>query len=246
MYHYASYFLLLSFLVMPNFVSAQLFPSTTGVVPVNTLSQPLAGSGSVDLIVEAETYKPSFYRGRSEPTVGNNVRLIAVPLGQAPENFTYQWSVANRALPETGPVAFFSDLFNDRIRISVSVIDKNGVLFGHAEEIIQLSKPEVVFYEENVLRGHGSRAITDSHALIGDEGVIRAEPYFIGLQADPAFYRAAWKVNGQLLSSGGDWRQLLFERPQEPLANYRIEFTASNRNNLAEVISGRFNLNFGL
>lgn len=238
--------LLLSFLLAPSLVSAQLFPPMTGVLDPGTLSQTPTGSGSVDLIVEGETYKPAFYRGRAEPTVGNNVRLIAVPLGQSPGDFTYQWTVAGRSLPETGPVAVFSDLFNERILVSVNVMDGNGALFARTEEVIQLSKPAVVFYEENVLRGHGSRAIINAYTLIGDESVVRAEPYFVGLQASPAAYQAEWKVNGTAVDSGGDWRELLLQRPESPLSSYLIEFSAANRNNLAESVAGRFNLNFGL
>lgn len=235
---------LLIWLLLPGAASAQLFPSTTGVIETTPATTDLRGSA--DLVVEGETYKPVFYRGRAEPTVGNIVRLIAVPHGQSPQNFSYQWNVGGQALSATGPVATFSDLFSDKLRVSVNIVDKTGALFARIDEIVELSKPQVVFYEENILRGHGSRAITDSHTLIGDEGVIRAEPYFIGLRTDTASYRATWKVDGQLADSGGDWRQLLLERPQDPLTNYRIDFAASNRNNLAEVVSGRFNLNFGL
>jgi hypothetical protein len=246
MRHYVSYLLFLSFLAIPNFVSAQLFQPLTGVVPVSTSSQQVVSGGFVDLVVEARTYKPAFYRGRGEPSLGNIVRLVAVPLGQSPANFTYQWSAAGQALSDTGPVASFSNLFEDRVRVSVNVIDQNGALFARAEEVVQISKPQVVFYEENILRGHGSRAIRDTHTLIGEEGVIRAEPFFVGLGASPQSYRSTWKLNGTEVNSGGDWRELLLQRPDTPLSNYRIEFSANNENNLAEGVQGGFNLNFGL
>lgn len=234
----------LGFLSLPGIATAQIFAPLTSML--GTANDDITFPGSVDIIVEGETYKPSFYTGRAEPTVGNVVRFVAVPSGRMLQDFTYQWSVNGNGLAATGPVATFSDLFSGKLRVSVNVIDKNGALWARKEETISLSKPQVVFYEENILRGHGSRAITDNHVLIGEEGVIRAEPYFIGLQADPASYRTAWKINGGPADSGDDWRQLLIQRPQNPLANYRIEFSARNASNLAEMIGGRFNLNFGL
>lgn len=235
---------LLCLLMLPGIASAQMFAPLTSVIsPATTTPSSL---GAVDLVIEADTYKPSFYRGRAEPTMGNQVRLVAVPLGRSPTDFTYQWSIDGRALPSTGPVATFSEMFKQRPRVSVSVIDSNGALFARAEEVVELSRPEVIFYEENVLRGHGSRAIRDSHTLIGDEGVIRAEPYFVGLGTSPSSYRATWKVNNIVVDSGGDWRELLLQRPETPLPSYRIEFSANNENNLAEGVAGSFSLNFGI
>lgn len=231
-------------LLVPNLALAQMFVPLTSVI--NTATSTPTSLGTVDLVIEANTYKPSFYRGRAEPTMGNQVRLVAVPLGRSPTEFTYQWSVDGQALPSTGPVATFSDLFKQRPRVSVNVIESNGTLFARAEEVVVMSRPEVIFYEENVLRGHGSRAIQDSHTLIGEEGVIRAEPYFVGLAASPDSYRATWKVDGLVVNSGGDWRELLLQRPETPLSTYRIEFNANNEANLAEGVSGRFNLNFGI
>ncbi len=231
-------------LVFPGVVSAQMFvPLTSVITPATSTPTSL---GTVDLVIEADTYKPSFYRGRAEPTMGNQVRLVAVPLGRSPTEFTYQWIVEGRALSSTGPIAIFSEMFNKRPRVSVSLIESNGAIFASAEEVVELSRPEVIFYEENVLRGHGSRAIGDSHTLIGEEGVIRAEPYFVGLGTSPDSYRATWKVDGIKVDSGGDWRELLLVRPETPLSSYRIEFSANNQNNLAEGIAGRFSLNFGI
>jgi hypothetical protein len=236
--------ILLGIFMLPGVVSAQMFTPLNSVITPAT-STPVT-LGTVDLVVEAETYKPSFYRGRAEPTMGNQVRLVAVPLGRSPTEFTYQWSVDGRALPSTGPIATFSEMFKKRPRVSVSLIDNNGTLFARADEVVEFSSPEVIFYEENVLRGHGSRAIRDSHTLIGEEGVIRAEPYFVGLGTSPDSYRSTWKIDGITVDSGGDWRELLLQRPESPLPNYRVEFRANNQNNLAEGVAGSFSLNFGI
>lgn len=224
--------------------AAQMFAPITSVI--NTSTSTPVSLGVVDLVVEAETYKPSFYRGRALPTMGNQVRLVAVPLDRSPNDFTYQWSVDGQSLPSNGPIATFSDLFKQRPRVAVNVVDNNGTLFARAEETVTLSKPEVVFYEQNLLRGHGSRAINGTHTLVGEEGVIRAEPYFIGLQSSSDAYRATWMINDTTVNSGGDWRELLLQRPDSALSNYRVEFRSNNESNLAEGVAGNFNLNFGI
>ncbi len=76
--------------------------------------------------------------------------------------------------------------------------------------------------------------------------MVRAEPYFVGLGTSPDSYRATWKVNNIVVDSGGDWRELLLQRPETPLPSYRIEFNANNENNLAEGVAGSFSLNFGI
>jgi len=236
--------LLLAVLVVPPIVSAQMFPPLTELMQSNNpMPTP---TGEVDIVVEGLTYKPSFYRGRAEPTVGNTVRLVAVPRGQAPDTLSYSWRAGGQVLPSSGPVATFSSQFSNSVTVSVSVTDTSGRLVARAEEVIRLSNPSVVFYEENLLRGHGSRAIINNHTLIGDSGVIRAEPYFVGLGISPTSYQVSWKVNNREVAYGNDWRELILERPEEPLNNYRINFSTVNRNNPAERAEGSFNLNFGL
>ena len=235
---------LLTVLTVPAAANAQLFSPITEFFQNNNSSP--TPTGEVDIMVEALTYKPSFYRGRAEPTVGNTVRLVAIPLGQVPDTLTYNWRVGGQTLTSDGPIATFSSQFSSDVTVSVTVTDSSGNLFALNEEIIRLSAPTVVFYEENILRGHGSKAITGTHTLIGDTGVIKAEPYFVGLGISPASYQVSWKVNNQEVVYGDDWRELLLERPDQPLNNYRINFQAVNRNNPAERAEGSFNLNFGL
>lgn len=236
--------LFLLIFAMPTIVAAQFFSPLNQQIQIN--SNVPGPTGQVTIMAEGLTYKPSFYRGRAEPTTGNSVRVIAIPEGQNPNNFTYRWSIDGRPLADTGPVAIFTNPYSKEARVGVSVVDNSGNLFARKEETIRLSSPEVVFYEENLLRGHGAAAITNTHTLIGEEGVVRAEPYFMGLGVDPTTYKVAWEVNGNEVQYGNDWRELVIQRPEEPLSNYLVNFSAVNKNNLAERVERAFNLNFGL
>lgn len=158
-------------------------------------------SNLIDLIVEADTHTPSFYRGRALPSAGANVRAVAVPLvsHDAASALTYRWELGTKVLlggPVRGrnvvevPVPQYSTDV-----LSVSAVDVNGVLKGKRSVILTPYEPEIVFYEENPLRGLIERAITDKLVLIGEQTTIYGEPYNMA-RSNTRENSYTWTING--------------------------------------------------
>lgn len=222
------------------------------LMPENSLAQsflvpqtaPTLLQGEVDIYVEADTYVPYFYKGRAEISSGNGMSLIAIPVGlEAGEGVTYYWSINGKAVPGSTSRINLTTPIGSSFTVKVSVI-KNGTLWAERSEVIKVSSPVVLFYENNALRGLGAIAIGSSYQLIGDEANILAEPFFVG-KTTVGNLLGTWKVNGRAVNVP-DWRNMTLERTEETLDRYTIELELDNPKNLGESAKNSFYLDLSV
>lgn len=235
-----SLILLLAFLLSVGEVNAQTL--NFGVISTDSVNVP---TGEVDIFVEAETYAPYFYRGRSEPTSGNRVKLIAMPIGLngSSSDLTYHWSINGQNLASNSQTAIFIAPIGNTFTARVT-ITKGGVKWAEKSEMITMSDPVVLFYEDNALRGSGASAIRDTFSLIGQEAGITAEVFFIGPNSLPSI-QGTWKVDGEVVPVD-NWQKLSFTRPEEPNNRYHIALELINPKNFEEAAKNSFNLELGI
>jgi hypothetical protein len=171
-------------------------PDGSSIAATNTISPSV-----VDLILEADTYTPSFYRGRALPSRSGSVRAIAlVHTGsELPESaYTYRWQLGSDVLFD-GPmlgrnsVTFDVPIFSQDL--SVEVFNAAGQSMGRGAIKIRSTEPELYFYEWSPLRGLSQKVISSPFPLIGDETVVYAEPYFVNRVAGGEYSNTAWTVN---------------------------------------------------
>lgn len=158
----------------------------------------------VDIVLEADTLTPAFYQGRALPSTGSQVRAIAIPhtaSGQAPEAFSYQWKLDNEVLyggPVTGVhTANFEVGLGKNQVLRVDVLNNSGVIVAAKSIFIPRTEPELLFYEENPLRGINNIAIQSPHILVGEETSIRAEPYYMARTIFDSSPLIEWEIDGR-------------------------------------------------
>lgn len=195
--------------------------------------------GEVEVIVEAYTYTPLFYKGRAEPSSGNLMRAVALPLDADTANFTYRWKLNGRPLQGQTQTVVFPAPIGTNFTLEVTVLN-NGVFWSEERESIALSNPEVIFYEDNALRGVSETAISGDFSLIGAEATVAAVPFFVGL-GNQSRLQGNWTVDNQEVTLE-DWRKLTLVRPVEPKAKYLVELNIFNQSNLNEQARNSFNL----
>lgn len=221
--------------------STAMAQSGFGVLATPTANR--AQEGRLDLVVEGETFVPLFYSGRSEPSAGNQIRVIAIPDGTTPGSLTFRWTMDGQVLPETDAVVVFNAPAGSSFQIGVTA-SLNGQFWAERNEVVAIAEPTVLFYEGNSLKGLSQIAIDRDYLLVGDEAEITTAPYFTGTTLSSL--RGTWRIDGQEVSMEGDWRQLVLTRPEAPQAQYKVELTLRNMNNLAESVRNYFNLQMGL
>jgi hypothetical protein len=163
----------------------------------------------IDLITEAMTYVPSFYRGRALAVEELPVRFIALPHTQrvlSPSEYTYQWELNNSVLfggPIKGKYAIDMPMprYDDHI-LKVTVFDPQGHIVGTVAQNLSSAHPELHFYEQNILTGVQFRALSDTHILIGDEVTLTAQPFFIAERLDQNLVAFTWNIDGKEVSPG--------------------------------------------
>lgn len=164
----------------------------------------------VDIIVETDSYTPSFYQGRALPSENSHIRAVAVLHGKTPETpaeYTYEWKLDGDPLfggPIRGKrvIETRMPLYQDHT-LTVVVYNTRGTPLGRRTIALDPTVPEVHFYEENPLRGLSRKAITDDFVLIGEETTVHAEPYFMNIEPKTFSGEISWELNGEHVDPTG-------------------------------------------
>jgi hypothetical protein len=161
----------------------------------------------IDIVIEADTYVPAFYKGRALPSSESKVRVIAIPHTSPTvplTSLTFEWKQGETVL-FGGPVKgkYAADITMSRYEgdyLSVRVIDAGGRSVGGKSISLTPSDPELHFYEENPLRGLSNKAIRGSLTLLGDETTIHAEPFYMSTDLSRKSATFDWQVGGSSVS----------------------------------------------
>ncbi|MBI3020292.1 MAG: hypothetical protein HYY60_03145 [Parcubacteria group bacterium] len=198
-----------------SFRAGALGKTTTLVVGVKSPSQ---GSfqdaisirpAEVDVLWEASTYTPPFYKGKALLSSSGDITLVAMPSLVAANGKTldsaalvYAWEqdgknllsqsgFGKQSIVISGPPLFQESL----VSVEVSSLDKSI----RARKLIVLApvEPKVLFYEKHPLRGIlYARALENVFSLLKEEFILRAEPFFFSKNAlKERWFDFSWLVN---------------------------------------------------
>lgn len=157
----------------------------------------------IDIIIEADTYIPSFYKGRALPSSQAPVRVIAVVHdipGSNKNEYSYKWS-EDASVLLGGPVkgrnvlVYQMPQFADS-ELTVEVFNADGASVGRKRIPFEPVEPQLHFYESNSLRGLGERAVSSPFTLIANETVLYGEPYFFNTRLKDPKTLYTWELDG--------------------------------------------------
>lgn len=161
-----------------------------------------------DIIIEADTYTPIFYRGRALPIAQSPLTATVLFMNgsnKTPQSYSYRWTldgdvVSGGALRggyrTTIPTRRFQTGY-----ISVEVLDGTGLVVGKNSITIKPTAPKTYLYEINPLRGVIQRALLSDFYLTEGTTDVLAEPYFMNIKnvSDALF---TWRLNKKQISNG--------------------------------------------
>lgn len=161
----------------------------------------------IDLLWQAHTFTPAFYKGKAMPVENGLVKVTAIPHGLgASKSLIYEWQRDFKNLPNSSglgrnSISFsFSDVTNEET-ISVKVSTTNGNNIVEKTINIRIKDMEVVLYEESPLEGVlYQKALGNKVQLLQPEIVIRAEPYFFQ-KSDIDSLTYEWRMNQKPIKS---------------------------------------------
>jgi hypothetical protein len=205
----------------------------------------------VDLLIEADTVVPLFYKGRSLPSSGSSVRataLVFTKMQQGAGSFAYLWKLngqtQNGGAVQGDNTFTFTPSFESQTELEVSVLNKNGTIIAQESQLIPITKPELVFYEKNPLKGQLFTALTDPYLFIGDEITIRAEGYFMSRNLLGSDALHEWKVNSKTTQSNSAEPTELTLQKEGGRAAAKISFHVRNLKQLLQGVEKTITINF--
>ncbi|MDD5033081.1 MAG: hypothetical protein PHC85_03165 [Candidatus Pacebacteria bacterium] len=170
----------------------------------------------LDLIWQADTYIPYWYKANSLAVVESFVNFAAIPhlflnntLLQRDKLF-YEWFFdyeKQSGASGIGKNSFKAQIKNfDDHTVTVKVSDLGRKTLIEKSAVISASKtnPEIIFYEIEPLAGvvFGSSAPSETN-LESEEIILKAEPFFFSLDKT-SDYSYEWEMNGKKINPEGE------------------------------------------
>jgi len=204
----------------------------------------------LDIIIEAQTRVPSFYKGRALPSVGSKVNLTALLDGGSipSNNLIYTWKVNDSVIDNGGLRGQYkistptSSWGNDTLSLTIS--DITGNIITHRDIEIPSTNPEVLFYESNTLQGISQTPIKESLNLIGKSVTIQAEPYNLDILIYNRPPLLEWKIDSiRNPNNSGNPYEITLAR-QEGKGDSTIDFHVRSLTELLQGSRSSININY--
>ncbi|HEX2614787.1 MAG TPA: hypothetical protein VHL10_04790 [Nitrososphaera sp.] len=175
----------------------------------------------VNMLWEADTSIPPWFKGKALYTAGSNIRVLALPQivegGKtvAASTLTFKWSRNGTPLTSQSgrgfvQVNFAGDQLKTQEVVSVEVYS-GTTLVAKGSVTIPASNALVVFYEQDPLRGMlYDRAVLGSYPLSKDEITLQAQPfYFSAASTKDGSLTYNWTLNNQAITGPDSARGIL-------------------------------------
>ncbi|KKU26570.1 MAG: hypothetical protein UX39_C0008G0033 [Candidatus Magasanikbacteria bacterium GW2011_GWA2_46_17] len=214
---------------------------------------------TVDVLWEAESYVPPFYKGKSLYPFQGTVKIVALPNivtagggTLSAKNLVYNWKVDGH--PATAASGYGKNFIFFRgdiplkaanITVEVSSVDQSYVAEGNT--VITPVQPGIVFYEDSPLLGVlQNRALFGNITLRDEEIKIVAIPYFVGVtEREGRGLSYNWRLNEQKITGSLDKSALSFRQEKESAGNARVSLEVSSPSRIFQTVTSEISLLFG-
>ena len=208
----------------------------------------------VDMLWEADTYVPPFYKGKALPTYKSIVKVTAIPrfnsLTSDPANYYYKWTV-NRTQGvgeglghNSAPIGVGWPNSSIPVTVDVSLAASGGS--GSATTFLPITDPTILFYEQAPLLGAlFAHALKGSVTAEGNEYKIRAVPYFFSnddLNGGQIVY--SWRKNAQPVASESNPDLFTLGKDSKAAQATTISLFAQNRKRVLQQANEHVIVNF--
>ncbi len=166
-------------------------------------------NADVDILWEALTYTPPWYKGKALPSSESLIKITAIPHFSgsiSPSKLIYNWSVDFKNKPDISGLGKRSftlrsvDVFNEN-KISVTVSNYDESITAEKNISIAIGQPKIISYEENPLEGTRSNQALQKEFQLNSVAInIRAEPFFFStINLKNLLYE--WTMNSQKIAT---------------------------------------------
>ncbi len=163
----------------------------------------------VNMLWEADTSVPPWYRGKALYTAGSTLTITAFPqiilrgASVTSNNLSFNWKRNGKPLPQSSgkgrnQITIKGSQLLPGETVAVDVLAGTAIL-AHGEIVVPASKPQIFLYNRDPLRGVlYDRALAGTVQLTGAEITVQAVPYFFSnssISAGTVPY--VWQLNNE-------------------------------------------------
>lgn len=212
----------------------------------------------VDLIYEARSYVPPFYKGRALNPSQGLVVVTAIPeliktTGEKIDsrNIVYSWKKDGTPQPKSSGLSKNTLTFTGEIPVRDALIE---VFVSSLDSTLSASKiikitnedPKIVFYENSPVYGlMTNRAIRSTVNMLVDEFNTVAVPYFFSIgNIGSLDLEYIWKLDGQKVENQEQKNSLVFRQERSGSGSAAISLDINNKIRLFQSQSSGFTISF--
>jgi hypothetical protein len=248
-----------------QFLAPQSGKTSTLVIKIEkegggTLTKTIVVSpADVDLIYEAQTYVPPFYKGKKKFSSEAVIKFIAIPNFVTPKgnkiaisDLVYTWKVngtVQQSVSGYGKNVFLTKgtLIERPTQVTVEVSAVNSTLKASQTIGFKSSAPEVVLYENNPILGIVyEKAIQGTFNLDRPQVDFEAVPYFFsGQYKDSSSIQYTWSLNGiSVTSKGINENYLVLRNDKNEDGRALVNVSVQHASNIMQNAKSLLELNF--
>ncbi|KKR43168.1 MAG: hypothetical protein UU10_C0026G0002 [Parcubacteria group bacterium GW2011_GWF1_40_6] len=137
-----------------------------------------------------DSYVPPFYRGKALPTMGSEIKIVAIPEIKNgaqtvnPKNIVYAWKRDYTNKQDSSgygksSFTYVDDYLEDSSTIGVTATTTDQKYSSAGSIVVRTTNPKILFYKRDLTLGTlWEKALANGHIIQGNE-IIEAAPYFI-------------------------------------------------------------------
>jgi len=212
----------------------------------------------VDVLWQADTYTPPFYRGKALYTPEAHVTLVAIPNLLAggkrldSRDAVYTWSQDYEVQGDVSgfgknTYSFDGPIIQDDTNIQAEVTsNQDSSIDGKSSVTLSPTSPEAVLYETHPLLGTlFNRELDGDYNLTDPEVKISAFPYYFSTQSQNALVNYNWNLNGNALSLSSNESSIIFSKKATDSGNSVISVSIGEDTKALQQSTAAFNLSYG-
>lgn len=196
----------------------------------------------VDIIWQADSFVPPFYKGKALYSYQSRITVIALPeftnstgVKINPENLIYKWSKDGTVLGGVSgygknKFSFTKLLISSPPEIEVEVSSADRETRASGRIMIEPVESKAVLYENNPLYGIiYEKAVVNDFKMGGSEITLAVAPYFFGLEElNGGKVKYNWSMNGQNITDKQDLRGVTFRNADGGSGSTRVSVYLQN------------------
>jgi hypothetical protein len=212
----------------------------------------------IDILFEAVSYVPPFYKGKAMNTNQGTIVVVAFPEvfdqngNKFPTNdLVYNWKKDDIVLQDVSGLGknYFTysgtvPIRDSKIEVTASSIDRS--MTANSSITITTGSPKIVFYENNPIYGiMTNKAIKNTVQMLSDEFSVIAMPYFFsaGYDVSPNL-DYEWTFNGQAVENQDPKNSFTVRQEAKGSGSAGIGLKVSNNSRIFQFTNNNFVINF--